>query len=91
MMNLNRVRIFFGVLALIFLGGSGKDSIAADKLNFIYTARVMSQSYPYIAQEVGLFKKYDLEVPSSLSPRERRRWRQYFPGTARSLKSAPQV
>jgi NitT/TauT family transport system substrate-binding protein len=36
---------------------------AADKLNFIYTARVMSQSYPYIAQEAGLFKKYDLGVP----------------------------
>ena len=28
---------------------------AADKLNFIYTARVMSQSYPWIAQEAGLF------------------------------------
>src|SRR5919201_4605569 len=36
---------------------------AADKLNFIYTARVMSQSYPWIAQEAGLFKKYDLDVP----------------------------
>lgn len=38
-------------------------AVAADKLNFIYTARVMSQSYPYIAQEAGLFKKYDLDVP----------------------------
>jgi NitT/TauT family transport system substrate-binding protein len=37
---------------------------AADRLNFIYTARVMSQSYPFIAQEAGLFKKYDLEVPA---------------------------
>jgi NitT/TauT family transport system substrate-binding protein len=36
---------------------------AADKLNLIYTARVMSQSYPWIAQEAGLFKKYDLDVP----------------------------
>ncbi|HXG52881.1 MAG TPA: ABC transporter substrate-binding protein [candidate division Zixibacteria bacterium] len=36
---------------------------AADRLNFIYTARVMSQSYPWVAQEAGLFKKYDLEVP----------------------------
>src|SRR5919198_1261223 len=36
---------------------------AADKLNFIYTARVMSQSYPWIAQEAGLFKKYNLDVP----------------------------
>jgi NitT/TauT family transport system substrate-binding protein len=38
-------------------------ALGADKLNFIYTARVMSQSYPYIAQEAGLFKKYDLDVP----------------------------
>ena len=37
--------------------------LAADKLNFIYTARVMSQGYPWIAQEAGLFKKYDLDVP----------------------------
>jgi NitT/TauT family transport system substrate-binding protein len=37
--------------------------LAADKLNFIYTARVMSQAYPWIAQEAGLFKKYDLDVP----------------------------
>lgn len=36
---------------------------AADKINFIYTARVMSQSYPWIAHEAGLLKKYDLEVP----------------------------
>ena len=36
---------------------------AADKLVAIYTARVMSQSMPWIAQEAGLFKKYDLEVP----------------------------
>src|SRR5262245_4847443 len=38
-------------------------SVAADKLNFIYTARVMSQCYPFVAQEAGLFKKYDLELP----------------------------
>src|SRR4249919_52043 len=36
---------------------------AADRINFLYTARVMSQAYPWIAQEAGLFKKYDLEVP----------------------------
>lgn len=39
------------------------DALAADKLNFLYTARVMSQSYPWIAQEAGLFKKYNLEIP----------------------------
>ncbi|MPZ76403.1 MAG: hypothetical protein GEU77_07745 [Deltaproteobacteria bacterium] len=36
---------------------------STDKLLAIYTARVMSQSYPWIAEEAGLFKKYDLEVP----------------------------
>ena len=35
---------------------------AADKLNAIYTARVMSQSMPWVAQEAGLFKKHDLDV-----------------------------
>src|SRR4051812_13319942 len=52
-------------LLLMFLAASFNDrlAVAVDKLNFIYTARVMSQSYPYIAQEAGLFKKYDLDVP----------------------------
>jgi NitT/TauT family transport system substrate-binding protein len=54
-----------GYLLLMLAGGMVYDApaIAADRLNFIYTARVMSQSYPYIAQEAGLFKKYDLDVP----------------------------
>lgn len=42
---------------------SGSRSFALDKINMIYTARVMSQSYPWFAQEAGLFKKYDLDVP----------------------------
>ncbi|MGH7874886.1 MAG: ABC transporter substrate-binding protein [Candidatus Binatia bacterium] len=42
---------------------SGVRSFAADKINLIYTARVMSQAYPWIAEEAGLFKKYDLDVP----------------------------
>ena len=36
---------------------------AADKLLTLYTARVMSQAYPWIAQEAGLFRKYDLDIP----------------------------
>src|SRR5438445_12737086 len=36
---------------------------AADRLYVMYTARVMSQAYPWIAQETGLFKKYDLNIP----------------------------
>ncbi len=48
------------VLCGAVLAQSG--AVAADKLNAIYTARVMSQSMPWIAQETGLFKKYDLDV-----------------------------
>ena len=49
------------VLMLSLVGAGSAHS--ADKLLAIYTARVMSQSYPWIAEEVGLFKKYDLDVP----------------------------
>lgn len=37
--------------------------LAADKLLGIHSARVMSQSMPWIAEEAGLFRKYDLEFP----------------------------
>lgn len=48
------------VLCAVVLAQSG--ALAADKLNVVYTARVMSQSMPWIAQETGLYKKYDLDV-----------------------------
>ena len=59
------MRRVLGLLFLTFLAGSFDNSsaAAADKINLIYTARVMSQAYPWIAQEAGLFKKYDLDVP----------------------------
>jgi len=50
------------VLASILLL-PGAPAFAADKINLIYTARVMSQAYPWMAQDLGLFKKYDLDVP----------------------------
>jgi len=34
---------------------------AADKLTTIFSARVMSQSMPWMAQEAGLFKKHNLD------------------------------
>ena len=46
------------LLALAFLSGQGW---AADKLVGFHSARTMSQSMPWIAEEAGLFKKYDLE------------------------------
>ncbi|HEY7164478.1 MAG TPA: ABC transporter substrate-binding protein [Candidatus Binatia bacterium] len=36
---------------------------ASEKLYTIYTARVMSQAYPWIAEEAGLYRKYDLDIP----------------------------
>jgi NitT/TauT family transport system substrate-binding protein len=51
----------FLLAAILFLMPANVS--AADKINMIYTARVMSQSYPWFAQEAGLFKKYNLEVP----------------------------
>ena len=34
---------------------------AADKFTTIYSARVMSQSLPWIAQDAALFKKYNID------------------------------
>ena len=38
-------------------------ALPADRLVGIHSARVMSQSMPWIAEEAGLFKKNDLEFP----------------------------
>jgi ABC-type nitrate/sulfonate/bicarbonate transport system substrate-binding protein len=55
----------FGLLALSPVRG-----VAVDRLIGLHSAQVMSQSMPWIAQEAGLFKKYDLDfrlvfIPSS--------------------------
>ena len=52
------------------LGFSPGRGIGADRLIGLHSAQVMSQSMPWIAQEAGLFKKYDLDfrlvfIPSS--------------------------
>ena len=60
-MKLRSLALIYAIFVAAVMHGS--NALAADKLPFIYTARVMSQSYPWIAQEAGLFKKYDLEVP----------------------------
>src|SRR5437762_9412531 len=43
---------------LLFFSHSG---LAADKLIGFHSARTMSQSMTWIAQEAGLFRKYDLD------------------------------
>ena len=61
-MSKNHIRVFaLSVLCILFVVPCGAS--ATDKLFTIYSARVMSQSYPWIAEEAGLFKKYDLEIP----------------------------
>lgn len=48
-------------LVLFASGPSLSRAAAADKLVGIHSARVMSQSMPWIAQEAGLFPKYNLD------------------------------
>jgi NitT/TauT family transport system substrate-binding protein len=50
-----------GMLFLALLIGASQTALAADKLTTIHSARVMSQSMPWIAEEAGLFKKYDVD------------------------------
>ena len=60
-------------IVVIVLGGwifQAAALFAADRLTGLHSAQVMSQSMPWIAQESGLFKKYDLDfrlvfIPSS--------------------------
>lgn len=54
------VRIM-GVLALCWMVWPFGEGFAADKLVGLNSAQVLSQSMPWIAQEAGLFKKYDLD------------------------------
>src|ERR671923_945238 len=53
----------FGVslALLIAVAVCRTDGTAADKLVGIHSARVMSQSMPWMAKEAGLFKKYNLD------------------------------
>jgi ABC-type nitrate/sulfonate/bicarbonate transport system substrate-binding protein len=57
--------IFLAGLVIVLLTPEG---FGADKLYAIYTAQSLSHVYPWIAQESGLFKKYDLEVPLVFVP-----------------------
>lgn len=50
----------FGVLVALMFAPAA-NLAAAERLTGIHSARVMSQSMPWIAQEAGLFPKYDLD------------------------------
>jgi NitT/TauT family transport system substrate-binding protein len=53
--------LFVVALFLLVLTAVSSSEAAADKLVGIHSARVMSQSMPWIAEEAGLFKKYNLD------------------------------
>src|SRR5215475_8714699 len=58
----NSIYRFAAAALLSYLVVFTFDSVsAADRLVGIHSAQVMSQSMPWIAQEAGLFKKYDLD------------------------------
>lgn len=54
-------RLLVVLFALFLSTLAPRGAIAADKLTGIHSARVMSQSMPWIAQEAGLFPKYNLD------------------------------
>ncbi len=63
-MKIRLTKILFWPLTGIILLAShfgASRALAADKLVAIHSARVMSQSMPWIAQEAGLFTKYNLD------------------------------
>jgi hypothetical protein len=54
-------RFCFLTFFLCVLTGFSSDSAAVDKLVGFHSARTMSQAMPWIAEEAGLFKKYELD------------------------------
>jgi ABC-type nitrate/sulfonate/bicarbonate transport system substrate-binding protein len=68
-----RLRRFLKVTALclaLLTCNAGSNSSAADKLVALYSSHAVPYSMPWVAEELGLFKKYDLDftfvyIPSS--------------------------
>ena len=57
----NGVRLVSLLLVSFCLSSQFHAGFAADKLIGFHSARTMSQSMPWIAEEAGLFRKYDLD------------------------------
>jgi len=51
------------IFAFIIVSFSPNPGSGADRLLGVQSARVMSQSMPWIAQETGIFRNYNLEFP----------------------------
>ena len=52
---------YCGAIIFLFLGFMPGNGAAADKLIGFHSARTMSQSMPWIAEEAGLFRKNDID------------------------------
>jgi NitT/TauT family transport system substrate-binding protein len=57
----HQISLFGLVAALVGASAIPTHLSAADKLIGIHSSRVLSQSMPWVAQEAGLFKKYNLD------------------------------
>jgi len=55
------VRILAAIFLVMLSAGRIFAAAAPDRLVGIHSSRVMSQSFPWVAQEAGLFKKYNLD------------------------------
>ncbi len=53
----------FTMAALVLSMFHAEFGWAADRLLGVQSARVMSQSMPWIAEETGIFRRYNLEFP----------------------------
>ena len=58
-----RESISIGIIASLFclVSTTLYGAAAPDKLVGIHSSRVMSQSFPWVAQEAGIFKKYNID------------------------------
>ena len=59
--HFNSILGFIIVLAIFCVSSNAHGAAAPEKLVGVHSARVMSQSFPWVAQEAGLFKKYNLD------------------------------
>jgi NitT/TauT family transport system substrate-binding protein len=48
-------------LSFLLFATNGHGAAVPDKLVGIHSSRVMSQSFPWVAQEAGIFKKYNID------------------------------
>jgi NitT/TauT family transport system substrate-binding protein len=60
-------RVSLAFFLFLLAAGTGQ-GWSADKLIGIHSARVLSQAMPWIAQDAGLFKKYNLDFPMVFIP-----------------------